>query len=106
VIGRIIVQYVGFETKALVREYSFAVHEVSCQALQYTLSIENEAFVSHRVRYQDAPGICSLRLHQELDTHANHPPSTHFGVTDAELAHYQDDHRPKPLRRFQRPPEE
>ena len=100
-----IVQYVGFQAKALVREYTFAVREVPCDTCNYTLSIENDAFESHRARYQDGPEICSIRLHRELDAHANHPPTTHFCVTDAELAHYQDG-LPKPLRRFQRASEE
>jgi hypothetical protein len=99
------VQYVGFEVKDLFREYTFAVREVPSDTLTYTVTIANEAFVRHRVRYQDAPDICSLRLHRELDTHANHPPTTHFCVTDAELATYHD-RAPKPLRRFERRPEE
>jgi len=99
----IVVQYVGFKVKALVREYTFAVREAPADALQYTLSIENEAFVSHRVRYQDAPEICSLKLHHELDAHANHPPTTTFSVSDVELATYQDSRKPKPKRSFQKP---
>jgi hypothetical protein len=97
----IIVQYVGFQAKPLVREYTFAVRAIPSEPLQYTLSIDNEAFVSHRARYQDAPEICSLRLHQELTTYENHPPTTHFCVTDAELAIYHDARKPKPLRSFQ-----
>jgi len=104
--GQVIVQYVGFRTTALVREYTFAVREGSSDTLHYTLEIANEAFVSHRARYQDAPEICSLRLHHELDAHANHPPTTHFCVTDVELANYQDVRQSKPLPKFQRPPEE
>lgn len=61
----IIVQYLGFEVKDLVREYAFAVLEAATEPLHYTLTIANEAFVSHRVRYQDAPDICSLKLHME-----------------------------------------
>ncbi len=99
----IVVQYVGFQVKPLVREYTFAVREAPADALHYTLSIENEAFVSHRARYQDAPEICSLKLRRELDTHANHPPTTSFCVTDAELATYQDDRKPKAKRSFQKP---
>jgi hypothetical protein len=99
----IVVQYVGFQVKALVREYTFAVREAPADALHYTLSIENEAFVSHRARYQDAPEICSMKLHRELDSHANHPPTTSFSVSDAELATYQDDRKPKPKRSFQKP---
>jgi hypothetical protein len=96
----IIVQYIGFQAKALVREYTFAVREMATEPLNYTLSIPNEAFVSHRARYQDAPEICSLRLHRELDAHANHPPTTSFYVTDTELAIYQDARKPKANRSF------
>jgi len=103
---RVIVQYLGFRATALAREYTFAVREGASDTFQYTLAIANEAFVSHRARYQDAPEICCLRLHHELDAHANHPPTTHFCVTDAELANYQDARQSKPLRKFQRPPEE
>jgi len=79
----IVVQYVGFIVNGPVREYTFAVREMAAVPLHYTLSIANEAFVAHRVRYQDAPDICSLKLRRELDAHANHPPTTSFSVTDA-----------------------
>jgi hypothetical protein len=96
----IIVQYLGFEVKDLVREYAFAVRETATQPLHYTLTIANEAFVSHRVRYQDAPDICSLKLRRELDAHANHPPTTSFCITDTELAVYHDARKPKLNRSF------
>lgn len=99
---QIIVQYVGFQVTPLVREYTFAVRESSTEPLHYILSISNEAFVAHRVRYQDAPDICSLRLRRELDTHANHPPTMSFCVTDTELALYQDARKPKANRSFSR----
>lgn len=97
----IIVQYIGFEVKNLVREYTFAVREAPSEPQEYKLSISNEAFVSHRARYQDAPDICSVRLHRELATSANHPPETHFSVTDAELADYHDARRQKVPRTYQ-----
>jgi hypothetical protein len=96
----IIVQYVGFQAKALVREYVFTVREAASEPIQYTLTIAHEAFVSHRVRYQDAPSVCLLRLHHELAASANHPLTTQFCVTDAELADYHDAHRPKPPRGY------
>jgi hypothetical protein len=98
--SEIIVQYVGFQAKSSLREYTFAVRETATEPLHYTLTIANEAFVSHRVRYQDAPEICSLRLHRELDTHANHPLTSSFCVTDTELATYQDARKPKANRSF------
>jgi hypothetical protein len=98
----IIVQYVGFQPKAAAREYTFAVREAPSEPLQYTLSIANEAFVSHLARYQDAPEICLLRLHRELATYANHPPTTDFCITNAELASYHEARKPKPQRSFQK----
>ena len=77
------VQYVGFQAGDLVREYRFAVHDTAQEDLSYTLIIANEAFVAHRVRYQDGPEICLLRLHRELGAYANHPPTTNFCITDA-----------------------
>jgi hypothetical protein len=47
------------------------------------------------VRYQDAPDICSLRLHREFATRSDHLPSARFSITDAELADYMEAHTPK-----------
>jgi len=92
---QIIVQYLGFESKGDSREYAFSVREPSGEPLEYTLTVVNEAFLSHRIQYQDAPQICSLRLHRELATNANHPSTTHFSITDAELAEYHNSRKPK-----------
>jgi len=89
------IRYLGFKAKASVREYTFCVWEVWNQQREFTLTIANQAFVSHRARYQDAPDICSLKLRHELATYANHPPKTHFRITDAELENYGDTHRHK-----------
>jgi len=94
----IIVQYVGFEAKTLVREYSFLVREASSDAREFTLTIVNEAFDSRRVRYQDAPDICSLKLHRELAVNANHPLKTHYRISETELDDYRDSHAPKAAR--------
>jgi hypothetical protein len=97
----LIVQYVGFLSKTRVREYAFAVREVPSDVLQYTVTIPNEAFETHRARYQDGPEICSLKLHRELMASGNHPLKTHFRVTDTELADFSDARKPKAQRRFQ-----
>ena len=52
----IIVQFVGFEVKPLVREYTFTVREPSVTPREFTISIANEAFNEHRVRYSGCPG--------------------------------------------------
>ncbi len=94
----IIVEYHGFRAKPLVREYSFSVREAALEPREYTLTIPNEAFDSHRARYQDAPDICSLRLRRELAASADHLPKTHYRITDAELDDYRISHGPKPAR--------
>jgi hypothetical protein len=87
-----IVQYAGFTSKSLVREYCFLVRDVSGEPREFTFTILNEAFRSHRVRYQDAPEICSIKLHRELAEQLNHPLKTHYRITDIELNTYHDSH--------------
>jgi len=55
----------------------------------------NEAFNSRRVRYQDAPEICSLRLHRELATYSNCPPQAHYRISEVDLDEYRNAHAPK-----------
>ncbi len=98
---KIIAQYVSYEAKGLLREYTFAVREASGELREYILTIANEAFVSHKVRYQDASYICCLRLYRELAEAANHPQASRFSITDTELADYKAATAPKVLRPFQ-----
>jgi len=41
----VIVQFVGFEAKALVREYNFYVRQASSETREFTLTIVNEALI-------------------------------------------------------------
>jgi hypothetical protein len=91
----VIVQYAGFTSKSLVREYCFLVRDVSSEPREFTFTILNEAFRSHRVRYQDAPDICSIKLHRELAERLNHPLQTHYRISDIELNNYRDSHPSK-----------
>jgi hypothetical protein len=90
-------QFVGFESKATTREYSFIVREASVEPREFTITIAHEAFSERRVRFQDAPDVCSLRLRFELTKSANHPPESHFHITNAELDDYYRQH-PFPTR--------
>src|SRR6516162_7599472 len=91
----VVLQYLGFESKGAVREYAFTLRGADGASSEYFVTIANAAFLAHRVRYQDAPDICFLRLHREFAIRTDHPPSTRFSVTDAELADYKDAHTPK-----------
>jgi hypothetical protein len=94
----IVLQYLGFETKGVLREYTFSLRGLGGESSNYFVTIPNEAFSAHRARYQDAPAICSIRLHREFASQAGHPPSSTFSVTDDELAEYRDAHTPKAKR--------
>ena len=91
----VVLQYLGFESKGAVREYAFTLRGADGASSEYFVTIANAAFLAHRVRYQDAPDICFLRLHREFAIRTDHPPSTRFSVTDAELADYKAAHTPK-----------
>jgi len=93
---KLFLQYIGFENRGAVREYTFTLRGSGGTSTEYFVTIANAAFVAHRVRYQDGPEICSLRLHREFASRTDHPLSTRFSVTDAELADYMNAHAPKP----------
>lgn len=93
----VLVQFVGFEPKALMREYTFNVREGG-EERKFRLDIANEAFVSHRARYQDAPAIRVVRLQAELAAHSNHPAETRYEITGAELDFYRETRLPKATR--------
>jgi len=96
--NEIVMQFGGFKAKDSVREYTFTVREQSTEPREFTLSIPNEAFDRHRLRYQDAPDLCSLKLRRELATASNHPSKSHFNITDADLEDYRGAHAPKVAR--------
>jgi hypothetical protein len=105
-VSSFIVQYVGFQATPLAREYTFVVRGEG-EDREFTFNIANEAFVSHRARYQDAPGICSERLQAELAAHSNHPPENQYVITSTELDTYRSARAPKSARSlYGRRPEE
>jgi len=91
----ILMHYVGFESKNEGREYNFQVRYAADDIRDFTLTILNEAFTSHRVRYQDGPSVCSLKLRRELTANANHPSKTNFLITYTELDDYRLGHTSK-----------
>jgi hypothetical protein len=89
------IQYVGLKSKAIVREYSFLLWESSIEPQEITLPILNEAFRSHGLRYQDAPDLCSLKLHREMANSVDNPLKTHYRISGTELDDYRYSHYPK-----------
>jgi len=103
----IIVQFLGYEVKTLVREYTFAVRESAGEPREFTLTISAKAFDERLLRIQDAPDVCSRKLRRELAAYANHPPETHYSITNAELEDYRIARAPRaPKSPFSRKPVE
>jgi hypothetical protein len=96
----ILIQYLGFESKGQWREYTFQVRYTPEDIRDFTLTILNEAFTSHRVRYQDGPDLCSLKLRRELIANADHPSNTSFEISDSELEDYRVGHTPRSSNRL------
>ena len=55
------IQYVGSKSKAVVREHNFLLRESSIEPHEIRFTILNQAFRSHGLRCQDAPGRNELR---------------------------------------------
>ena len=98
------VEYVGFTTKGATREYTLRVKQTVGDPHDVTLAISTEAFLSRRVRYQDAPDICFIKLQRELASCGETLPARHMSVSDAEIEEYRVAHAPKPPQRRPRPP--
>ncbi|MHB8755655.1 MAG: hypothetical protein ACYC92_11965 [Candidatus Acidiferrales bacterium] len=98
VTDNLFVQYVGFKVKTFDREYTFNVHISEGAIRAFKLSIPNEAFNAHRARFQDAPSICSTKLHRELAGHGNNPLETNYRISDVDLEEYRTAHPQKSSR--------
>ena len=99
------VAYVGFAAREGTRDYTLRVSPPAGTGDPYdiTLAIANEAFVAGRVRYQDAPEICFLKLQRELLASGGQRPPGKLIVTEADLMDYRSAHAPRPPQRRPRP---
>lgn len=100
------VEYVGFTTTVSMREYRLRVRVGVGAATfhDFIVAIPCEAFLARRVRYQDAPEICFLKLQRALSDGGEILPAAHLAVSDAELEEYRVAHAPKPVQRRPKPP--
>jgi hypothetical protein len=102
------IEYVGFRSGETSRDYRLLIRHPGGQCDEFVLAIRHEAFLSHRVRYQDAAEICFLKLrrvlHEWITTPGSTRPATRQDVTDADLVAYREAHAPKPQRRRAPPP--
>lgn len=95
-------EYVGFTVNQTSRVYRLRVSQPDGETRDFMLSIANRAFLSNRVRYQDAPEICFLKLERELLAHGDKKMSSSMQITNEELDEYRKAHDKRPLHRRSR----
>jgi hypothetical protein len=93
------VEYVGFRSGADRREYLLRSH-LGPEIHEHTIGIAHAAFVAGRIRFQDGPEVCYLKLMRELEAAENTTPANSFVITDAELVDYVTAHTVPARRRF------
>jgi hypothetical protein len=97
------VEYVGFTTEGTARVYTLRARTGS-DYRSFTLAIPSAAFATGRVRYQDAPEICFIKLRRELEAGADASDGARFDVSDTELDEYRAAHAPRPSPRRSKTP--
>jgi hypothetical protein len=93
-------QYVGFTSKLITRECRFLVRRELTETIEITFAISNRVFNSRRLSFQNAPDLCSRKLHREIAGSANTPMKTHYRVSDTELDDYCNSHLLKSAKDF------
>lgn len=88
------VEYLGFTPGDTRREYSLRVRDGAGEPLDFTLWIPNEAFLSRRVRYQDGPEICFMKMQRELLASPEGVTPLRLEVTETDLEEYRVAHTP------------
>jgi hypothetical protein len=89
------VEYVGFSSDGVGRNYTLRAWSASGATRDFVLAIANEAFLSRRVRYQDGPEICYLRLLRDLAECGDELPPGQVSISDDDLEQYRTTHAAK-----------
>jgi len=101
------IQYVGFDSSAGSRIYSFHVIDVPEEARDFTISVQSAAFRTDGLKFQDGPDICFARLGHELERQTPEiRTAAHLSIGDLDIKDYLDNHHTqKPKRKKKVEPE-
>ncbi len=99
-------EYRGFRANGATREYTLRVRIGVGEPTEFTVAIPLAAFLDHRVRYQDGPEVCFLKLQRALAAAGEEMPARHLDVTDSEMAEYRVAHAPRAPQRRAKPAED
>ena len=88
------IEYLGFKSTDTEREYQLRVRR-GPEVEDLIVAIKNEAFLAKRVRYQDGPEVCFLKVQRELAAGEGALPRRALRVSDEELQEYRVAHTPR-----------
>jgi hypothetical protein len=85
------IQYVGFDTAATARTYSFQVIDTPHEIRDFTVDVQSKAFQAARLQLQDGPAICLARLKQELQGETQESRAlAHLNIEERDLQQFLD----------------
>lgn len=95
------IQYHGFSLEGTSRTYAYHVIDAPQGTREFTVEVQNTAFRSPPLRFQDGPGICYARLKLELDRETSEAPvERHLSITPSDIQEYVEKTYPKPVKRW------
>ena len=95
-VGRLYIQYVGFNNAGRSRTYAFHVIDSPIETREFTVKVQAEAFGADSLKLQDGPGICFERLQRELEMETQESRAEallHIGEMD--IQEYRTRHYPR-----------
>lgn len=99
------VEYLGVSDANTHRAYTLRACAITGGVRNFVLTIPHEAFLSHRVRYQDGPDICYQKVQREMAAAPDGPTQSSISITEADLEEYRTSHARQPPKRRARPTE-
>jgi hypothetical protein len=100
------IQYVGFDSSAGSRIYSFHVIDAPDEARDFTVRVQAAGFRPDGLKFQDGPDICFARLGRELQRETpDIRGEPHLSIGEPDIKEYLDNHHiQKPKRKKKEEP--
>jgi hypothetical protein len=95
------IQYEGFILEPDSRTYTFHVLDPPEAPREFAVNVQGEAFRSPPFKIQDGPGICMVRLKQELERETwEWPARTRLQIGQDDIREYVQRIYPKPVKKW------
>jgi hypothetical protein len=95
------IQYAGFNLETDSRTYNFRVIDLPGETREFTVNVQDEAFRTPPFKIQDGPGICMVRLKQELEQETTESPAWNsLRIGQGDIREYVERTYPKPVKKW------